>query len=135
MAQWAVFTRDDAKKMAKLVMWLMDLPRKGTNVGGGIHACRDDAPPNPCPRHWVGWTTRHVDWIKKPSNTGAPTDEFAIRLTQELQASWLAKRSQLTPVQRQWIQDHIDIASDLEQLAEWKQNGQLIEGEDVEPDP
>lgn len=144
MANYCVFTRAEAPQFAKLLMFLFDLPKKGVHVGGGIHVPMPDQAPNPCPKNVIGWTTRHFSWIAKPSNNGSPTDEFAVRITPDLQEAWVAKRSQLTTVQRNWVQNHIDTASDLELIAAWKKTVQqpdgtmapsLVETDDVDPEP
>lgn len=137
MATFCVFTRPEAPIFAKLYLWLMDLPAEGVDVGGGVHVPHAAAPPNPCPLQWVGWTTRHRSWIAKPSNNGSATDEFAVRVTAELAAAWQAKKNQLTPAQRTFVQNHLDSAADL--AAEWLVNVNgtptLIETADVEPEP
>lgn len=143
MAQWLVFTRADAPKFAKLLLWLTGLPRRGTHVGGGIHVEMPDVVANPCPLNVPGWTTRHRSWVAKPSNTGAGTDEFAVRLTPEIQLAWQARKSELTAAQRNWVQNHIDVASDIELLAAWKRTvaepgggsvEMVVESDDVEPE-
>lgn len=125
--------------MAKLALWLMDLPRRGVQVGGSVRLAIPDTAPDPCPKVLAGWTTRHLDWIAKPMNTGAASDEFAIRVTADVAAAWQAKKSQLTPVQRNWVQAHLDSAADLAQDPAWLRlvQGQqvLVESEDVEPEP
>lgn len=140
---WLIFTRADAPKFAKLLNWLFGLPRKGTHVGGGIHVEMPDTVPDPCPLNVPGWTTRHRSWVAKPSNTGAGTDEFAVRLAPEIQDAWRAKKSQLTPAQRNWVQNRIDVASDIELLVEWKKDVTepgggtvkvVVETDDVEPE-
>lgn len=143
MATFLIFTRADAPKFSKLLNWLMDLPKRGTPHGGGIHVSSPATVPNPCPLNVPGWTTRHRPWVAKPSNTGAASDEFAVRLTPEISAAWQAKKAQLTPAQRTWVQNHIDVASNIELLAAWKrtvrnpdgtQEQQVIEADDVEPE-
>lgn len=142
MAQWLVFTRADAPKFSKLLNWLFGLPRRGTHVGGGIHVEMPDTAPDPCPLNVPGWTTRHRSWVAKPTNTGAGADEFAVRLTDEIQDAWQAKKSQLTAAQRNWVQSHIDVASNIELVAAWKRTIQdpgggsselVVEVDDVEP--
>lgn len=81
MPTFLLFTRADAPKFAKLLSWLFGLPVRGTHHGGGRHVTMPDAVPSPCPLNVPGWTTRHRSWVAKPSNTGAGTDEFAVRLT------------------------------------------------------
>ena len=140
---WLVFTRADAPKFSKLLNRLFNLPVKGTHHGGGVHVTMPDTVPNPCPLNVAGWTTRHRAWVAKPSNTGAATDEFAVRLTPEISAAWQAKKSLLTLVQRNWVQNHIDVATNIELLAAWKRtvtepggatSQQVLEGDDVEPE-
>ena len=143
MANWVILTRADAPKFQKLVLWLLDLPARGTNFGGGIHVTIPDTIPNPPPLDHIGWTTRFSRWVAKPSNDGSATDEFAIKVRDELQAAWQAKKSQLTPAQRTWVQSHLDVASDIELLAAWKRSvqnpdgsttEQVVEADDVEPE-
>ena len=143
MAQFLVFTRADVPKFSKLLSWLFDLPKRGTHVGGGIHVDMPDTVPNPCPLNVPGWTTRHRSWVAKPSNTGAAGDEFAVRLTPEITAAWQAKKALLTLAQRNWVQNHIDVATNIELLAAWKRtvtepggatSQQVLEGDDVEPE-
>jgi len=143
MATFLTFTRADAPKFAKLLNWLFNLPVKGTHHGGGVHVTMPDTVPNPCPLNVAGWTTRHRSWVAKPSNTGAGTDEFAVRLTPEITAAWQAKKSQLSAAQRNWVQNHIDVASDIELLAAWKRTvaepgggsvEMVVESDDVEPE-
>lgn len=143
MSTWLLFTRADAPKFSKLLNWLMDLPKRGTPHGGGIHVSSPATVPNPCPLNVPGWTTRHRSWVAKPSNTGAASDEFAVRLTPEIQAAWAAKKAQLTPAQRTWVQNHIDVATDIELLAAWKRSvpqmgggtvQMVVEGGDVTPE-
>lgn len=142
MASFLVFTRADAPRFQKLLLWLFDLPRRGVHVGGGRHVEMPDALPEPR-GHAPGWTTRYRPWISKPTNTGASTDEFAVRLTQEIRDAWQAKRSQLTAAQRNWVQSHIDVATDVELLAAWKRDVEdpaggtvkaVVESDDVEPE-
>lgn len=144
MATFCVFTRTEAPQFAKLLGTLLDLPKKGVRVGGGIHVDFDTPPPNPCPKNWLGWTTRHVNWIAKTTNTGAGTDEFAIRVTAELAAAWQAKKNLLTPGQRAFVQSHLDSAADLAAEPAWLASvpqpgggsvSMLVESEDVEPEP
>ncbi len=139
MATFCVFTRPEAPQFAKLLLWLFGLPIRGEHVGGGIHVTMSDAAPNPCPKELLGWTTRYVDWIAKPSNipgTPLPTDEFAVRVTPDMQTQWQAKKSQLTPTQRTFVQSHLDSAADL--AAEWKSDvlgvPTLLESTDVVPE-
>lgn len=143
MATFLVFTRADAPKFSKLLAWLFGLPLRGVHVGGGRHVAMPDTVPNPCPLNVPGWTTRHRSWIAKPSNTGAATDEFAVRLTPDISAAWQAKKSLLTAAQRNWVQNHIDTASNVELLAAWKRDAtnpdgsttkQIIESDDVVPE-
>jgi hypothetical protein len=143
MANWLVFTRADAKKFQKLLLWLFDLPKKGVNVGGGRHVTIPDTLPNPPPADVPGWTTRQYKWAAHPANDGSLTDQFAVKLTESLQTAWQAKKDQLTAQQRLWVQNNIDIASDIELLQEWKSTIYVVDGyqesvivnEDVEPDP
>lgn len=114
MAQFAIFTRADAPTFQKLLLWLIDLPAPGTHVGGGRHVDMPEQPPARDRRDWPGWTTRYVDWVAHPANTGAPSDQFAVRITQPVREAWLAKRSRLTAAQRTWVQAHLDIAADLD---------------------
>lgn len=143
MAQWLAFTRADAPKFAKLLNWLFDLPVRGTHIGGGRHVDMPATVPNPCPLNVPGWTTRHRSWVAKPGNTGAASDEFAVRLTPEISAAWQAKKAQLSAAQRTWVQNHIDVASNIELLAAWKRtvsdpgggtSQQVVEADDVEPE-
>lgn len=140
---WLVFTRADAPRFAKLLNWLFGLPVRGTHHGGGVHVDMPDTVPDPCPRDVLGWTTRHRPWVARPDNTGAAGDEFAVRLTPEIQAAWQAKRGLLSASQRQWVQDHVDVAKDVEAIAEWKRNitnpeggttKAVVEADDVEPE-
>lgn len=137
MATFAVFTRLEAPKFAKLLLWLFDLPVRGVHIGGGIHVPMPDVAPNPCPLVLPGWATRYCNWIAKPSNTGADTDVFAVRVTPELADRWQEKKSQLTAQQRTFVQSHLDSAADL--AAEWKRDilgtPTLFESDDVEPEP
>lgn len=140
MALFMVFTRADASTMQKLALWLFGLPVKGVHAGGGIHVDMPDTAPNPCPKNLIGWATRACDWIAYPGNAPGnplPTDQFAIRVTQTMQDLWAAKKSQLTPAQRTWVQSHLDTAAAL--AADWLStiNGQQVldESADVVPDP
>ncbi len=139
--QFLVFTRTEAPKFQKLIMWLFGLPVRGTHIGGGIHVDMPETAPNPCPRNLPGWGTRQYNWIAKPSNTGAAGDQFAVRITDELRDVYLAKRAKLTAAQRTWVQNHIDTAAEL--AAEWKRTvpqpgggttQELVENDDVEPE-
>ena len=138
MAQYLVFQRVEggvlaARRMARLVLWLMDLPRRGEHIGGGRHVNMPDSAPSPCPAVVWGWSTRYLPWFRHPANTGADTDRYAIEITDELRTAWLAKRSQLTAIQRNWVQAHVDSAADL--AADWLNNGELDSSEDILPEP
>lgn len=140
MATFCVFTRAEAPQFAKLLMFLLELPRRDPNLSGaGLFPDTSTPPPNPCPANWPGWTTRHRGWLRKNTNTGAQTDEFAIRVTQDLQDAWQAKKNLLTPGQRAFVQGHLDSAADLAADGNWVRtlNGQtgLFETDDVEPEP
>lgn len=139
--QFLVFTRAEAPKFQKLLLWLFGLPVRGTHVGGGIHVDMPETAPNPCPRNLPGWGTRQYNWIAHPANTGAATDQFAVRVSQELRDVWQAKRSRLTAAQRTWVQGHLDTAAEL--AAAWMRDVRqpdgsivkaLVENEDVEPE-
>jgi len=136
---FCVFTRAEAPQFAKLAMFLFDLPVKGTHVGGGIHVPMPDTAPNPCPFSLAGWSTRPFQWIANNSNTGAAGDLFAVRVTQQIQDLWQAKKSQLTPGQRTFVQNHLDSAADLSADPAWQTTVQgqqvLVEGVDFVPDP
>lgn len=144
MSAWLVFTRAEAPKFSKLVNWLFGLPVRGIHVGGGLHVDMPDTLSSPPPLSAPGWTTRCRLWVSKPANTGASTDEFAVRLTQEIRDAWQAKRSQLTAAQRNWAQSHIDVATDIELVAERDQRDvedpaggtvkAVVESDDVEPE-
>ncbi len=146
MATFCVFTRAEVRQFQKLLMWLLDLPRRDPvlSTGGGIFPDTSTPPPNPCPKHWAGYTTRHVGLIAKPGNVGPPppaagdpADAFAFRVTAEMVTQWQAKKNQLTLAQRNFVQSHLDSAADL--AAEWRVLVQgvptLLETDDVEPEP
>lgn len=144
MATYVVFERADARQFAKLLLFLYDLPVRGIRVGGGTHVPDLGPPPNPPPREWPGWCTRAVPFLSRESNDGAATDEFAVRITQDLQNRWVEKRSQLTVQQRTFVQDHFDIARDLDLEDGWKRTvllpdgtvtRRLVENDDIEPSP
>ena len=141
MAAFLVFTRAEAPKFQKLIMWLFGLPVRGTHVGGGIHVDMPPVAPNPCPRDLPGWGTRQYNWIAHPANTGAASDQFAVRLHEELREAYLAKRARLTVAQRTWVQGHVDTAKELALawMRDVAQPGggttkQLVEHDDVEPE-
>ncbi len=142
MADYVIFTRLERRRMARIVMFLLELPAVGVNVGDGLHVTIAPPPPVVCPKMVLGWTTRHVDWVKHPANTGADTDRFAIRITPELQAAWLARRDLLSGADRTWCQGKIALRAPL--TADWERSvplpvggsvSMLVEDEDVEPEP
>jgi hypothetical protein len=151
MAQFASFTRVETvsgqqinavRRFQRLVLWLMDLPKKGVHVGGGQHTPIADTCPDPPPSGHPGWTTRWIEWIAHPANVAGPlatanaqnaSDRFAIRIDALLAAAWQAKKSQLTAAQRNWVQSHVDSAAEL--AAEWMVGGSLAENADIDPEP
>lgn len=116
----------EARKFQRLVFWLMDLPRAGVHVGGGIHA-DIGAAPDPSVLDAPGWTTREVRFVRHPID-----GRFAVRVTPDLRAAWLAKRNQVRPVVRTWVLDRLATESEL--AADWLTNGEVLEDQDPPPD-
>jgi len=120
-----------ARRLQKLVLWLLDLPQKGRHVGGGRHVAIAASCPTPTPEKLIGWTTRHVPIYRHPANDGSDTDQFALRITPELQAAWMTKKDQLPAAVRTWLQSHLTSAADL--AADWLSGGEY-QPEDVLPE-
>jgi hypothetical protein len=133
-----------ARRMQRIVLWLMDLPAKCTTVAGATGKLQVPAAvSDPPPANALGWTTRWRPWIRHPLNNGSDTDRWALLITPELQAAWIAKRSQLPLAVRNWVQAHVDSAADL--AAEWQIDVEVSPGgatvkafdesEDILPEP
>lgn len=124
-----------AKRMQKIVLWLMGYPARGVSVGGGIHVAMPATIPDPPPENggYLGWTTRWRRWHRHPLNSGADTDRWALLVTPDLTAAWLAKRAVLPLAVRNWVQSHVDSAADL--AADWFVAGELDSSEDILPEP
>lgn len=125
--------RAEARKMQRALMRLMQLPKKGEHVGGGRHVAMPDAPNDSNARSIKGYTTRHVDFVRHPSNDG----RFAVRVTRKLRDAWRDHKDRLTDAQRSWVQSRLVGEADLDDG--WKTddgegNFEVHESEEVRPE-
>lgn len=131
--KFAIFTRAEAPQFQKLLLWLTGLPAKGVQVAGGQHAPIDEAPADLKKRTIAGWTTRYVDWVAHPLNTGIATDQFAVRVTPAIEAVYMEKRGQLSAAQRSWVEARVTPAAALD--PSWQSaEGNIVESTEVEPE-
>jgi len=93
----------DARRVARLLLWLFDLPARGTHHGGGVHVDQPDTLPDPPPLRAWGWTTRQRGFLRR-RDAGA----WAIRITQPMRDAWRDKRGLLPPEKRAWVQTLLD---------------------------
>lgn len=100
--------RAEARKMQRALMRLMELPKKGVHFGGGRHVSMPESPADPDARSIKGYTTRHVDFVRHPSD-----GRFAVRVTQELRDVWRDHKDRLTTAQRTWVQNRLVGEADL----------------------
>ena len=117
--------KTEARQLEKLLRRLLDLPQKGVNIGGGIHATPDLA-------MGVGFTIRAALFVKHPTD-----GRYAVRVTPRMVDEWRDHKDRLTAAQRTAIQDRL--ATQAEIAAEWKRTdpdtGEVEVPEDQEIEP
>ena len=125
-----VFTRSEGKQFVHLMMWLLELPKKGEHWGAGKHVPIEQAPTDTRKQRIRGWATRAGRIIRHPANDGSATDQFAVEIVPVLQSAWDAKKASLSTAKRTAITDHVQPSLD----ASWTTEEGYEDGEDFEPD-
>lgn len=126
MRKFIILTRSEAKRFLRRCWESGVYPRRGFHVGAGRHTPIAEtwdgrgAPPG-------GWTKFLHPWHPHPNNTGAGSDQFALKIDDLARDLWRRIKSEFTAAERSALQSRIDTAADL--AAEWKPDGNLTRGD------